>query len=177
MEMYGQSSKVFASVYLSLALGLLLFAVTASQIYVNVSNPSDVCMRTIPSNSTAAVSLGYNAVPFVSPDPMSIQYHLVCRPSEVNDWWTRRCDDSDCRSSALLPSTFKPRSSISRSSFDSFGPAIFTVYCMVQLEGWSDLMYDSMHSVSAAMAVYWVTLVIVLAFCLNRFERVHSEFD
>jgi ABC-type dipeptide/oligopeptide/nickel transport system permease component len=39
---------------------------------------------------------------------------------------------------------------------------------MLYLEGWSDLMYDSMHSVSASMPVYWVLLVIVLAFGLNR---------
>jgi ABC-type antimicrobial peptide transport system permease subunit len=39
---------------------------------------------------------------------------------------------------------------------------------MVQLEGWSDLMYDSMHTISAVMPVFWVALVIVLAFGLNR---------
>jgi hypothetical protein len=44
---------------------------------------------------------------------------------------------------------------------------------MVQLEGWSELMYDSMHSVSGAMPAYWVALVIVLAFGMNRFQTQH----
>jgi hypothetical protein len=168
LEMYGLSTRVFASVYLVLALGLLFFAVLALQIFANVSSPPYVCTRAITSNSTDATSLQRSILPLLALNSLSGRDLLSCRPTEDGSWWDQRCSDAQCKSSALIPSTFQSRSSISRSSFESFGPALFTVYCMVQLEGWSDLMYDSMHSVSAVMPVYWVALVVVLAFGMNR---------
>jgi hypothetical protein len=164
LEMYGHSSKAFASVYLILALGLLLFSVVGLQIFANLPGSPYVCTRNVVANT----SLGHSIVPVIAPSSFNRFDHITCRPSEDNAWWAQRCLDAQCQSSSLLPLAFQSRPSISRSSFDSFGPSIFTVYCMVQLEGWSDLMYDSMHSVSAVMSVYWVAFVIVLVFGMNR---------
>ena len=174
LEMYGLSLGAFASVYIILFVGLLLFALVGMQLFSNQPNPPNVCMREVAlsqaniSNVTAAMTAASSLVPLIGPGLFSSYDQMPCRPYEDGVWWDQRCRDSLCRPSALLPPTLKRISSISRSSFDSFGPAIFTVYCMVQLEGWSDLMYDSMHTVSAVMPVFWVTLVIVLAFGLNR---------
>ena len=164
LEMYGLSSKAFASVYLILALGLLLFAVVGVQIFANLPSSPYVCARNVIDENNS----GWSLVPLIAPNSFSRYDHVACRPSEGDSWWTQRCIDSQCRSSSLLPSAFQSPPSISQSSFDSFNPAIFTMYCMMQLEGWSDLMYDSMHSVSAVMSVYWVAFVIVLVFGMNR---------
>ena len=185
LEMYGLSFGAFASVYLILFVGLMLFALVGMQIFSYVPLPASVCMREITlnvssfvslaqgnvSNATAAVSASSSRVtsfvPLVGPGLFGSYDQMPCRPNEENVWWDERCRDSLCRTSSLLPPTLKRVSSISRSSFDSFGPALFTVSCMVQLEGWSDLMYDSMHTVSAVMPLYWISLVSVLAFGLN----------
>ncbi len=164
LEMYGLSSKAFASIYLILALGLLLFAVVGLQSFSNLPASPYVCTRNVAGDNSPAT----NIVPLIAPNSFNRFDHVACRPSEDGSWWAQRCLDSQCRSSSLLPPAFQGPPSISRSSFDSFGPSIFTVYCMVQLEGWSDLMYDSMHSISAAMSVYWVIFVIVLVFGMNR---------
>ena len=167
LQMYGLSAVPFASVYIVLALGLLFFAVVGMQLFANNPHTFYVCTNDLKTNATS-ISLGSTFVPQIAPGSFSVRDHLACRPSENGEWWNQRCGDSQCRSSTLLDPKHKGRSSISRSNFDSFGPAIFTVYCMVQLEGWSDLMYNSMHTVSGTMPVYWVVLVVVLAFGMNR---------
>jgi hypothetical protein len=118
LQMYGLSTGAFSSVYLVLALGLLLFAIVALQIFSNVSKTPHVCTRQISGSP----------VPLIAPHSFSLRDHVTCRPSEGSSWWDQRCGDSECRPSALLSPEFQSTSSISRSSFDSFGPAIFTVY-------------------------------------------------
>jgi hypothetical protein len=166
LQMYGLSAIPFAEVYIVLAFGLLFFAVVGMQLFANTPHDFSVCTNVVKVNAT--ISFASTFVPQIAPGSYSIYDHVACRPSEDYEWWNQRCRDSLCMSSTLLDPNHKGSASISRSNFDSFGPAIFTVYSMVQLEGWSDLMYNSMHTVSVAMAVYWVALVIVLAFGVNR---------
>lgn len=168
LEMYGLSARAFASVFLVLFIFLLLFAIVGIQLFANQMSIPHVCTNHIYANASDVFSVHASLVPLTSSASLSSRQHLACRPSEDGNWWDSRCKSSMCRSSAVLAPRFQSVSSISRSSFDSIGPSLFTVYCMLYLEGWSDLMYDSMHSVSASMPVYWVLLVIVLAFGLNR---------
>lgn len=159
----------------------LLPANGISSQWAELAISSEFCGR---ANSAATVGPGANLVPAVGAgialravslevtyserDPVD-DFAMCCGDARVGNCDGYKCQPGRrCLWSAAIPNGLN--------SFDNSLHAFITIFQVISLEGWVDIMYMLQDSTSAMVFIYFVILVIIGAFFLvNLFLAVIFE--